>query len=165
MKKLILALTAAVGLLASTAHAQYTLQSWGLTYTNIGVWTNAGNASVTNNCATNTVSQATNDFWTFGLEPVTLLASCYSTNMDVSADNQAVAAFVFVPSPDKLTWYSDEYNTNNQRLNISLSNSNTTYAWMTFDPGPFRYWKLAAFEKPSTNLLVTNITLKIYKAK
>ena len=167
MKKLSLIIVAAVLLCAWTVNAQYVFESWGLTYTNVGLWTNTADPGVlTNNATTNISTQPAYDFWGTGLKPVTLLLSVYSTNCASAgtADPQP-ATLVFTPSPDKVTYYSDEYYTNNQRMNIWLSNSNTTYTWKKFDPGTFRYWKVTAFEKPSTNFLVTNILLKVYLAK
>ena len=141
MKRLILTLTAAVTLLTSTAHAQQFLQSWGLTYTNIGgVQTNLTALTA----LTNTVSQATNDFnqWQSG-DFVLAASALWYTNNNGTIDPKT-AYFKLVPSPDGVTWYDDELNTNNFRLPLACpaTATNTTYAWKKFNPSPFQFWKV-----------------------
>jgi hypothetical protein len=157
MKRITLIITATVILLAASAPAQSVLQTWGLTYTNV-----PGTVATTN-----TVSQATNDFFSgnLGMGEYTLLASVYwRTNNNATIDPQT-SYFKLVPSADGTTWLDDEFATNNYRLPITCSLSNTVYTWAKFDPRPFRYWKVAAFERPSTNFVPYSITLQLYRAK
>ena len=62
------------------------------------------------------------------------------------------------------TLQSDGVFSNSLRVYLPAKDTKTNYSWTTFDPRPFRYWKVSAFEKGSSNLLVTNITLQIYRA-